>query len=224
MVIHWNSVPYKSAITWLTFSRLFGAFKNFFLETLLEFFKTEPRICHSCEFMLKNELLLPWQQWTALPYLLYLWRAMYHTTKPQANTNTTLAAKLAPTIVPRDNASFSPMGGTATKHKSKIIWQGTNAFRGAENYSENCVCTLYQTKSLWYPSQPKLGHGSKAPGLPRSRQMSHNRTLSFEERAAWHPKNGCKEGWEPACELVPVPLCTLFNPFPGYLLRNTWFE
>lgn len=37
---------------------------------------------------------------------------MYHTTKPQANTNTTLAAKLAPTIVPRDNASFSPMGGT----------------------------------------------------------------------------------------------------------------
>lgn len=104
---------------------------------------------------------------------------MYHTTKPQANTNTTLAAKLAPTIVPRDNASFSPMGGTATKHKSKIISQGTNAFRGAENYSENCVCTLYQTKSLWYPSQPKLGHGSKAPGLPRSRPFRCHTIVPF---------------------------------------------
>ena len=74
---------------------------------------------------------------------------MYHTTKPQANTNTTLAAKLAPTIVPRDNASFSPMGGTATKHKSKIIWLGTNAFRGAENYNlVKIVFAPYNKRSL----------------------------------------------------------------------------
>ena len=49
-------------------------------------------------------------------YLLYLLRAKYHTTNPQANTNTTLAARLVPTIVPRGIASFLRNGGSETEH------------------------------------------------------------------------------------------------------------
>jgi len=39
---------------------------------------------------------------------------MYQTKKPQANTNTTLAAMLEPTTVPRGKASVSSTGGSET--------------------------------------------------------------------------------------------------------------
>lgn len=49
-------------------------------------------------------------------YLLYLLRAKYHTTNPHANTNTTLAARLAPRTVPRGMESVSTTGPSETKH------------------------------------------------------------------------------------------------------------
>ena len=47
-------------------------------------------------------------------YLLYLFREIYQIRKPQANTNTTLAARLEPTTVPTGKVSVSSTGGSET--------------------------------------------------------------------------------------------------------------
>lgn len=107
-------------------------------------------------------------------YLLYLLRAMYQTKKPQANTNTTLAAMLEPTTVPRGKASVSTTGGSETFTTNTFTWVSTQIQRKCGRVTEE-EDDAYQISQIYSQKFGVMDTERRSRGLPvvTTAQISH---------------------------------------------------
>lgn len=130
---------------------------------------------------------------------------MYHTTKPQANTNTTLAARLAPTMVPRGMASAvsTTTGGSATRHKN--IYKGNDlaVIYGAENYKIRMKTDL-RLCSHFVPEYTFIFSKTKARIRAQSRTPGAV-LYSGTKLLKW----------------APVHLCMHFSSVPGHFSQKS---